>query len=351
MTTLSDFYKSKRVFITGHTGFKGSWMTSFLHELGAVVEGYSLDPNNSDDLFNMASISDFVNDVRGNILDIDKLKNAINSFCPEVVFHFAAQPLVIESYKSPRHTWDVNVMGTFNLLECLIDSDYVKSIVIITTDKVYRNDDKKYEFSEDDNLGGYDPYSSSKASVELLVNSMYCSFFESKMIGLATARSGNVIGGGDWSENRLIPDYYRALFSKSSFKLRNPSAVRPWQHVLDVLQGYSVLGMKLYNDYKSYSQAWNFGPIEGNVTTKEVIERLNYNNNLKVIYERAAKFDLHESKTLKLNSVKSKLHLYWQNLLTLEESLNLVDCFYMNYYKRNVQKLMKEQIRQYLKLL
>lgn len=349
MTALNSFYNSKRVLLTGHTGFKGSWMAAYLHELGATVQGYSLDPKGPYDLFYSAAISDFVNDVRGDVLDIDKLRNIVDQFCPEIVFHFAAQPLVIESYKFPKYTWEVNVVGTLNLLECLKESESVKSIVVITTDKVYKDLEKADGFKEDDILGGFDPYSSSKAAVELLVESMYNSFFKPKNIGLATARAGNVVGGGDWSKNRLIPDYYRTLLSKSSFELRNPKAVRPWQHVLDVLHGYSILGMKLYND-GSYSKSWNFGPEDGNVTTREVIDRLNITNNLKITEFKATKSKLHETKALKLNSYMSKTHLGWRNLLSLEETLNLVGFFYLNYFKTNIQELMKEQIRQYLKL-
>jgi CDP-glucose 4,6-dehydratase len=242
MTRINDFYKSKKILITGHTGFKGSWMSAFLHQIGSEVQGYSLDPRDVNELFCKASISKLVNDKRGDILEIGKLKETIDDFRPEIVFHFAAQPLVIESYNIPKYTWEVNVMGTLNLLNCLRDSDSVKAIVVITTDKVYKNLEKDDGYTEEDRLGGFDPYSSSKVAVEILVESMYNSFFNSKNIGVATARSGNVIGGGDWAENRLIPDYYRALHNKTSFELRNPSAVRPWQHVLDVLYGYSILG-------------------------------------------------------------------------------------------------------------
>lgn len=350
MTKLNSFFNSKRVLLTGHTGFKGSWMSAFLHELGAVVQGYSLDPKNPNDLFFKASIFDFVNDLRGDILDIANLKNVILTFRPEVVFHFAAQPLVIESYMFPKYTWEVNVMGTLNLLDCLRDSESVKSIVIVTTDKVYMDLEKSKEYKEEDRLGGFDPYSSSKAAVEVLVDSMYNSFFKSKNIGLATARSGNVIGGGDWSENRLIPDYYRSYFNNASLDLRNPSAVRPWQHVLDVINGYSILGMKLYKDPISYSRAWNFGPLNGNVTTKEVIDALNIKNNFGQIYTYNNS-EVHETKTLRLNSSKSNKHLGWQNLLSLDETLNLVNFIYLNYYENNLKDLMKDQIRQYLKLI
>lgn len=351
MTKLKGFYNSKRVLLTGHTGFKGSWMSAFLHEMGAEVQGYALDPRDVNDLFYRAAISKFVNDERGDILRINSLKDVIVNFRPEIVFHFAAQPLVIESYKKPKYTWEVNVVGTLNLLECLRDSDSVKSIVVITTDKVYKNLEKDNGYKEEDKLGGFDPYSSSKAAVEILVESMYDSFFKSKNIGVATARSGNIIGGGDWADNRLIPDYYRALHNKTTFVLRNPSAVRPWQHVLEVLYGYSILGMKLYKDMLVISKAWNFGPANSNVTTKEIIDSLNITNNLKLSYYKANDTENHETKRLILNSYKANTKLGWRNILTIKETLDLIDFFYLNYFNTNVQELMIEQIRHYLKLI
>lgn len=351
MVKLKEFYNSKRVLLTGHTGFKGSWMSAFLHELGANVQGYSLNPKDSNELFNKASISDYVNDLRGDILDINKLKNIISTFRPEIVFHFAAQPLVIESYRIPRYTWEVNVMGTFNLLECLMDSDSVKSIVVITTDKVYKNEDKANEHKENDRLVGFDPYSSSKAAVEILVDSMYNSFFKIKMIGLATARSGNVIGGGDWSEDRLIPDYYRAFHNKTSFELRNPSAIRPWQHVIDVLNGYSILGMKLYNNSLAYSQPWNFGPSKSFITTNELISKLNMSIKLNLVQTHQSKTKIHETNTLRLDSSKSNELLGWFNILDIENSLDLINSIYINYYNSDIQLLIKNQIENFIKLI
>lgn len=351
MPKLDGFYNSKRVLLTGHTGFKGSWMAAFLHEIGAEVYGYSLDPRDSNDLFHIAAVSEKVHDGRGDILDLSRIKDVIESFRPEIVFHFAAQPLVIESYKRPRYTWEVNVMGTVNLLDCLKDSNTVRSIVIITTDKVYKNIENVDGYKEEEKLGGFDPYSSSKAAVEILVESMYNSFFKPKNIGLATSRSGNVIGGGDWAENRLIPDYYRALHNKTPFELRNPSAVRPWQHVLDVLYGYSVLGMKLFHDGIGFSKAWNFGPDENNITTKEIIDKLNETNNLEVTVLETKYSDKHETNTLRLNSSIANEQLGWRNLLSLEKSLILVNYFYLNYFITNVQKLMNKQIKEYIKLI
>jgi CDP-glucose 4,6-dehydratase len=348
MNKLRNFFKNKRVLLTGHTGFKGSWMSVFLSEVGAIVQGYANDPKNIDDLFLKASIKDYVNDFRGDILDTYQLETTIADFSPEIVFHFAAQALVIDSYKDPRATWEVNVMGTMNLLECLRESNSVKSIVIITTDKVYKNVDKVNEYMEDDTLGGYDPYSSSKAAVEILVASMNDSFYKSKMVGLATARSGNVIGGGDWSDNRLIPDYYRAVFDDSPFELRNPKHIRPWQHVLDVLHGYCILAMRLYEDPLKYSKAWNFGPSNSFITTKEIIDRLNSRRKIQIIDNKINTNRQHETQTLRLSSAMSNEFLLWRNHLSLEESLDMIEDIYINYFDSNLQNILKKQVKDYL---
>lgn len=350
MVDLKNFYRGKKILLTGHTGFKGSWMSAFLTELGGIVHGYALNPLNKDSLFDRAILKDLVNDYRADILDNEKLKNIINEFKPDIVFHFAAQPLVIESYKLPRYTWEVNVVGTLNLLENLRQIDSVKSIVIVTTDKVYKNYEKSDGYTEENHLGGHDPYSSSKAAVEILVESYYSSFFLSKEVGLATARSGNVIGGGDWSENRLIPDYYRAYFNKKVFELRSPSSVRPWQHVLDVINGYSILGMKLYLEPEKFSSAWNFGPIEKSITTRELISRININKKLKVIESSKEKLLGHETKLLKLNSLKSNKFLEWNNILTIDESIDMIDEVYLNFYKTNLSILLLKQIQYFIEL-
>jgi len=347
MNKLSDFFKNKRVLLTGHTGFKGSWMAALLHEMGAKVQGYAIDPMNKDDLFLKASIRDYINDSRGDILDYSQLKSVIDGFMPEIVIHFAAQSLVIESYDNPRNTWEVNVIGTLNLLDILRESNSVRSIVVITTDKVYKNKNNYSEYTEDDTLGGYDPYSSSKAAVEILVDSMKDSFFRSKNIGIATARSGNVIGGGDWSVNRLIPDYYRAVLHNSVFELRNPHHVRPWQHVLDVLHGYCILAMKLYENPMNYSKAWNFGPNKSSIETKEIIYRLNLKRKIEVNENHNTMKIHHESESLRLNSSMANEFLSWSNHLSLEESLVMIENVYNNYFNSDLQNIIKKQIKDY----
>lgn len=351
MVDLKSFYSKKRVLLTGHTGFKGSWMSVFLNEIGAIVQGYALEPLGQGDLFLKASVGDLVIDFRGDVLDYDRLKKLIDEFQPEIVFHLAAQPLVIESYNSPKYTWEVNVTGTLNLLEILRNSDSVKSIVIVTTDKVYKNLEKVDGYVEEDQISGYDPYSSSKAAVEILVESMYNSFFLTKHIGLATARSGNVIGGGDWSKNRLIPDYYRAYLNKTSFELRNPLSVRPWQHVLDVIYGYLILAMEMYHNPEQYSGAWNFGPFSDSLTTKEIIDRLNANRKLEIVAQSIEKKVLHETIILKLNSSKSSSLLKWHNILDINKSLSLIDEFYINFQSDDLKKLFKSQVKEYINLI
>jgi CDP-glucose 4,6-dehydratase len=350
---LRSFYKGKRVFITGHTGFKGAWLSLFLIELGAEVIGYSLDPKTEKDLFVEARIDEILTDIRGDIRNKDYLESKLIEHQPEIIFHLAAQPLVIESYINPLETWEINVMGTLNLLEALKKLDSVKSVVVVTTDKVYKSTENNEGYSEDDPLGGHDPYSSSKAAVELAVESWRDSFFANNEspVGIATARAGNVIGGGDWAENRLVPDYFRAHFANQVFDLRNPNSIRPWQHVLDVLHGYLTLGIELSLNPLDYSSAWNFGP-----------ENINHQRTIEVIN----KFDKHfiqdpvnsmgelnytETINLKLISSKSNSLLKWRNIISFERMCDLTKEYYYNQKIENPRKLVEKQIDEFLKSL
>jgi len=351
MTKLNDFYKGKKVFITGHTGFKGAWLSMFLHELGAEVVGYALDPKSDNDVFVVAQIDQLVTDIRGDVRDLLFLESKIIEHQPEIIFHFAAQPLVIESYINPRETWETNVMGTVNLLEVLKKCDSVKSIVVITTDKVYKNTENQIGYSENDPLGGHDPYSSSKAAVELAVESWRDSFFinNGRHLGIATARAGNVIGGGDWAENRLIPDYFRAFLANQVFELRNPYSVRPWQHVLDVSYGYALLGKKLYLEPEMFSQSFNFAngsSIE--YDTSFIIEYLNKDLNYNNYIVHSPYEKLKETTTLKLLSDKAFKFLGWKNELSIEESLDLTLQFYRDSSLDSSRKVVVSQIREYL---
>lgn len=349
MNTLSSFYEGKRVLLTGHTGFKGSWMSLMLNELGAKVIGYSLDPKSDEDLFVQAEVSKFITDVRGNVLDSKELLKTVTSHQPEIVFHFAAQPLVIESYINPLDTWKVNLIGTLNLLEAINSTPSIKSIVIITTDKVYKNNEKKEGYFENDPLGGQDPYSASKAAVELAVSSWRDSYFYNFGIGIATARAGNVIGGGDWSDNRLIPDFFRAYYYKKPFVLRNPNSIRPWQHVLDVLNGYLILGRLLYLSPNEYSTAFNFGPkINNNISSEKLISILSkYCPTVKIQCESYKNKSYIETNKLFLNSNKSVKELHWTNKYNVEEALYLTNLFYTTYKEIGSLKLMLKQIRDY----
>ncbi len=268
------------VFVTGHTGFKGSWLSLWLHELGAQVIGYSLPPPTTPSNFELCHLSDHIVDIRGDVRDLAHLEQTIRQYRPQVVFHLAAQPLVLRSYREPKETFDANAGGTVNLLEAVRRTDAVSAVVCVTTDKVYKNREWLWGYREIDELGGRDPYSASKAMAELAIESYRQSFFsiekfQQHHVALASARAGNVIGGGDWAEPRLIPDLVRALVRGEPLRLRNPHHVRPWQIVFESLSGYLWLATRLLqDDGHRYAQAWNFGPVEPRaVSTQEVIEK------------------------------------------------------------------------------
>jgi CDP-glucose 4,6-dehydratase len=270
-----EFWERRRVFVTGHTGFKGSWLTLWLSHLGASITGYSLDPPTKPNLFEIAGIADLCHSLTGDIRDLKFLTEAMKEADPEVVVHLAAQALVRASYRDPVGTYTTNVLGTLNVLESVRSCSSVRAVVVVTTDKVYENREWHWGYRENDGLGGYDPYSSSKSCAELLTAACRKSFFDlaeygrSHNIAIATARAGNVVGGGDWAEDRLIPDCVRALTHNSEVVIRNPQAVRPWQHVLDPLSGYLELVQALWRDGMSYSEAWNFGPDDDDAKSVE----------------------------------------------------------------------------------
>ena len=296
---LKKFWQNKRVFLTGHTGFKGAWFCILLNLLGAKVKGYALKPDQKLNLFDLARINKLINEsVIGDIRDYSKLKKSISRFSPDFVVHMAAQPLVKNSYMNPRYTYEVNALGTVNVLNILNELNFVKSALIITTDKVYFNDNKKNYYKENDSLGGLDPYSNSKSCAELAVNSYNHSFFKKKKIFVATARAGNVIGGGDFSKDRIIPDYFRSLSLSKKLILRSPNSIRPWQHIIDPLYGYLLLLMKLHNKQKLINSSWNFGPDRSNnKSVNEVINLMNkeFNNSVKVIKRSGSSNKYYES--------------------------------------------------------
>jgi len=275
---LKSFYSGKKIFITGHTGFKGSWLTALLSNLGAEIKGYALESEYEHSLFEVLQPLQISNSIIADIRDNKKLEHELISFEPDYIFHLAAQPLVRRSYKIPAETFEINVVGTANLLEAATLLSKKCTIVVITTDKVYENKEKDILYKEEDSLGGYDPYSASKACAELVVSSFRNSFFSMEKIGLnhkaiACARAGNVIGGGDWSTDRIMPDIIRSLKLQEVIELRNPKSVRPWQHVLEPLIGYLKLGALLNDKPEKYSKSYNFGPLsEDHLSVKELVE-------------------------------------------------------------------------------
>ncbi len=324
----SKFWSGRRVFLTGHTGFKGSWLSLWLHRLGARIHGYALNPDSYPSLFEVAGIPDIIaTDTRGDLVDIDSIGQALSAAQPEIVFHLAAQPLVRESYRDPVRTFNTNVMGTIHLLEAVRKVESVRAVVVITTDKVYENREWLYPYREVDGLGGHDPYSASKAATELVVSSYRSSFLSSSdghLVRVATARAGNVIGGGDWASDRLVPDCLRAFSAHQPVVLRYPNAVRPWQHVLEPLAGYLILAERLARDEEDYfAQAWNFGPDpSGDATVGEVAETIASLWSSDAVVETAPQEDmLHEAGLLRLDSSRARSLLGWAPRWSLLEAL------------------------------
>jgi CDP-glucose 4,6-dehydratase len=324
---MTNFWNNKKVFITGHTGFKGTWLALWLHKLGADVTGYSLLPSTDPSLYELAHLEGVVKSVKGDIRDLELLKKTLDEARPEIIFHMAAQPLVRESYRNPIETYSTNVMGTLNLLEAARISGKVNVIVNITTDKCYENKEWYWAYRENEPLGGYDPYSSSKACSELITSAYRNSYFNQSTYdrhgtALASARAGNVIGGGDWSADRLIPDCIRSLINNKQIIIRNPESIRPWQHVLEPLGGYISLAQRLFEKGPDFAEAWNFGPSENDAKpVKWIVERLceHWENNVGFMIDKSEQ--PHEASYLKLDSSKAKLKLGWSSKWDLETAL------------------------------
>lgn len=312
---MRNFYRNKRVLVTGHTGFKGTWLTRMLLNAGAEVSGYSLDVPTDPGLYNFANVSADIRDERGDIRDIDHLQRVFTEFRPEIVFHLAAQPIVRESYRNPVYTYETNVMGTVNVLECIRQTDSVKSAVIITTDKVYKNNEWCWGYRENEPLDGFDPYSNSKSCAELAVYSYKNSFFDNSGVAVSTARAGNVIGGGDFASDRIIPDCVRAIESGNGIiEVRNPYSTRPYQHVLEPLAAYTMIAEKQWED-KKYADYYNVGPDDCDcVTTGDLVSLFckKWNQDLsdglpRASWESHAEENApHEASFLKLDSSKIK---------------------------------------------
>lgn len=320
MKLFGDIFRGRRILLTGHTGFKGSWLALWLQELGATVSGIALPPESKPNHWSLLGID--AEDIRLDIRNAESLAHAVMETAPEIVFHLAAQPLVRRSYQKPLETWAANVMGTANLLEACRRTDCVRAIVLITTDKCYQNNEWLWGYRENDRLGGHDPYSASKAGAELVAASYRDAFFDTPGSPLlATARAGNVIGGGDWSEDRLIPDLVRAASAQRSLEIRSPNATRPWQHVLESLSGYLMLGQKLLEGKKDFAQAWNFGPgPEGNRTVSEVLDLLQ-DHWPGMRWHVTDKSQPHEATLLYLDSAKARSLLEWKPIWQLNQAL------------------------------
>ncbi|MGR0481949.1 MAG: CDP-glucose 4,6-dehydratase [Candidatus Electronema sp. V4] len=343
----NQFWHGKRVLVTGHTGFKGAWLTLWLNQMGAKITGVSLPPNTAPNLFELADLVNSCDSLFCDIRDAAALAAQVKNAQPEVVFHLAAQPLVRASYREPRETFAVNIMGTANLLDALRSSS-VRVAVMITTDKVYRNNEWSWPYREDDALGGHDPYSASKAACEIVIDSYRKAFFAEQGVAVASARAGNVIGGGDWSEDRLVPDAVRAWQSGSVLHIRRPDAVRPWQHVLEPLAGYLVLAQQLWTN-ANLAGAYNFGPLTDEAATvREVIElaRTAYGNG-EVRYGNGSEGP-HEAGRLVLEIAKVKQQLGFQPRLSLTEAIQRTMAWYKAQHSgADVRRLCEEDIAAY----
>ncbi|MDR2818683.1 MAG: CDP-glucose 4,6-dehydratase [Endomicrobium sp.] len=335
-----DVYKDKKVFITGHTGFKGSWLALWLTQLGAKVCGYALPPNTEPSIFNILGLEKIIDrHIEGDIRDFENLSIELNKFSPDIVFHMAAQPLVRISYKEPLETYQTNVLGTVNILEVVRRNGKVKALINVTTDKCYKNKEMNIAYKENDELGGYDPYSNSKACSELVTSSYRDSFFNNQDFGkkhntlVATARAGNVIGGGDYSLDRLIPDFVKAVQKNQNIVLRNTQAIRPWQFVLEPLSGYMLLGSKLLSLETNYADAYNFGPEEESIVTVEEVIKKAISFWGKGGYEEDINEHPHEAKLLKLDISKAKKELKWYPVYNVNEAVKNTIEWYKAYYE------------------
>ncbi len=349
---LKSTYEGKKVFLTGHTGFKGSWMLVILKVLGARTKGYSLVPEGNPNLYDLIEGNGLCESIIHDILDVKFLEKELFDFQPDFIFHFAAQSLVRKSYNTPLETFEVNMMGTSNLLNAARELTRKCSIVVVTTDKVYENLEKDYAYTESDKLGGFDPYSSSKACAEIATGSFRQSFFhpdnyEDHNICLATARSGNVIGGGDWAEDRIIPDIVRSLDAGEKLNLRNPASTRPWQHVLEPLYGYLLLGAKMEEEPQRFADAFNFGPSEGDELSVEDLVKIALDKWGSGEYEVSSDVDApHEAGLLKLDISKAGDQLGWKPKMSSREAIDKTVEWYTT-YKDDPIGITEQQIRAY----
>lgn len=350
-----NFWEKKKVFVTGHTGFKGSWLSLWLHSLGAEVTGYALVPPTDPSLFELCKIGNLVKSITGDVRNSKLLNQAMIGANPEIIIHMAAQSLVRDSYKDPVETYSTNVMGTVNLFEAVRKCKGVKAVINVTTDKCYENREWYWGYRENEPMCGYDPYSNSKACSELVTSSYRSSFFNSKDyethgVGIASARSGNVIGGGDWATDRLIPDCVRSILKGEKILIRNPQAIRPWQHVLEPLSGYLMLAEKLYEKGPRYAEAWNFGPNDQDAKNVEwIVKKIcaKWGENISYVIDKGE--HPHEAHYLKLDCSKAKSELRWYPKWNLEQAIDKVIEWTMAYKEnRDLTEVCLKQIDEYV---
>lgn len=346
-------FEGKTVLVTGHTGFKGSWLSLWLVSLGANVVGYSLPPHTKPSLFEATKLEEHINHIIGDVRNAVHLEKVIQKSKPEMIFHLAAQPLVRFSYKEPRTTFETNVMGTVNILEAVRHIESVRACIIVTSDKCYDNREWVYAYRENDSLGGYDPYSSSKACTELVVNAYRNSFFfkgnVKRETALSTVRAGNVIGGGDWALDRIVPDTIHALIQDKPVPVRNPYAIRPWQHVLEPLAGYLWLSALMWQGGQKYSSAWNFGPNStGNVTVCDLVENIivRWGGGSWLDLSEGSKNEPHEANFLRLDCTKANNLLHWYPVYDVSEAVNVTTDWYRQYHLDNSTDIFLFTLRQ-----
>lgn len=353
---MSSFWTGKRVFLTGHTGFKGSWLCLWLQRLGAEVIGYSLAPGTEPSLFDLAHVSDGIRHVLGDVRDAAALLKAMQDASPDIVIHMAAQSLVHEGYKSPVATYATNVMGTVHLLEASRHVSAVRAVIVVTSDKCYDNREWVWGYRENEPMGGRDPYSNSKGCAELVTHAFRQSYFlndtrraQGAVVGVATARAGNVIGGGDWAANRLVPDIFRSLFAGETVAIRQPNAIRPWQHVLEPLSGYLALAEKLYTGPQTFAEAWNFGPDAADARPVQwIVEQLTRDWSTDAEWRVDGDTHPHEAHYLKLDSSKAHALLSWSPTWNLAETLHRVTEWYRAFHDgENVRDLTLQQIDEF----
>jgi CDP-glucose 4,6-dehydratase len=347
----SEFWRGKRVFLTGHTGFKGSWLCLWLSEMGAEVTGYSIDVPTDPSLFELARVAERVGDIRGDIRSPDELGKAMREARPELIIHMAAQSLVRHSYDSPVETYATNVMGTVNLLEAIRQISSIRAVLVVTSDKCYENREWSRAFRETDPLGGRDPYSSSKACQEIITSAYRAAFFgpSAGNVAVASARAGNVIGGGDWAADRLIPDAVRAFTLRRPLEVRNPKAVRPWQHVLEPLSGYLSLAERLFSEGQRWAEGWNFGPLDEDAKPVEaVVEHLVMRWGDGARWIAASGSHPHEAGLLTLDCTKSRNELGWKPKWRLDRTLDAVVDWHRAFSRgTDMQSFCVQQIKEY----